>query len=343
MTNFPSGLQCVTWVPEDDCSPVRRPTAPPQATAPAAAAAAVPNERSQTTAQTSTSQPLLDESEDPDMIPETPVEKVDIRQKPTERRVTRQTVKEENVSVTIPPAEFQGPMLEVSGPDGPVIVFLPWTLAEMKQAMEHLPSPEEASDKFAEELGIFCREFSPTMYELKKMMALKLGPMNWYKEKGLLRRPDCRKEHRDWDNRANGEYREAVLELAEAVRTAFPVRIGITKINDCMQERGETVHAFYHRLTELFNKHGGIPEPAERGAEPGLWECYMSNCYTKGLREDIARGVKASLVGWADSRLADLLKYALHVETQLEEEKAEATRRTAEEDRLATMRREKAR
>ncbi len=44
---------------------------------------------------------------------------------PTKKRKTRQTVKEENVSIT-------APMIEVSGPDGPLMVFRPWTVTDME-------------------------------------------------------------------------------------------------------------------------------------------------------------------------------------------------------------------
>ncbi|MGL5901089.1 MAG: hypothetical protein ACRCZO_00245, partial [Cetobacterium sp.] len=54
--HLPSSLQCVTWVPEDDCSPPRRVPALRQ---PQAAAAVH---------QPPTSQPLLEDSEDQDII-----------------------------------------------------------------------------------------------------------------------------------------------------------------------------------------------------------------------------------------------------------------------------------
>ncbi len=46
----------------------------------------------------------------------------------TKKRKNRQTVKEENVSIT-------ALMIEVSGPDGPIMVFRPWTVNDMKEVM----------------------------------------------------------------------------------------------------------------------------------------------------------------------------------------------------------------
>ncbi len=98
--------------PDLDCSPPKRPTAP---------------------------QAEEEEAEvDPEVIPETPNKEVREERvlvaPPTKKRKTRQTLKEENVSIT-------APMIEVSGPDGPMMVFRPWTVNDIKEAMAHLPSP----------------------------------------------------------------------------------------------------------------------------------------------------------------------------------------------------------
>ncbi|KAL0199568.1 hypothetical protein M9458_002755, partial [Cirrhinus mrigala] len=152
-------LQALKVDPDLDCSPSRRPTAPPsRPSAPHPQAAAAGGQ---------------EEEEDPEMIPETPNEEVDekrTRRRPqSKKRKTRNIVKEENVSIT-------APMVEVSGPDGAMMVFRPWTVNDMKEAMAHLPNPEEAGDRFSTELITFCKEFSPTMYELRRLLAVKLGP-----------------------------------------------------------------------------------------------------------------------------------------------------------------------
>ncbi len=45
------------------------------------------------------------------------------------------------------------PMIEVSGPHGLMMVFRPWAVNDIKEAMAHLPSPEEAGDTFSTELA----------------------------------------------------------------------------------------------------------------------------------------------------------------------------------------------
>ncbi len=176
--------------PDLDCSPPKRPTAPQAEEE--------------------------EEEEDPEVSPETPNEEVEEERvlvaPPTKKRKTRQAVKEENVSI-------MAPMIEVSGPDGPMMVFRPWTVNDMKEAMAHLLSPEEADDRFSTELVIFCKEFSTTVHELRRLLAVKLGASSWHKVSGRLQREDCRTEHSDWEHRHNLEYRTAVEELAGGIRT----------------------------------------------------------------------------------------------------------------------------
>ncbi len=134
------------------------------------------------------------------MIPETPTKKLNRKEvlmaPPTKKIKTRQTVKEENVSI-------MAPMIEVSGPDGPMMVFRPWTVNDIKEAMAHLPSPEEAGDKFSTELVTFCKEFSPTVHELRRLLAVKLAASSWHKVSGRLQREDCRRKHSEWEHRHN--------------------------------------------------------------------------------------------------------------------------------------------
>ncbi|RXN36664.1 RNA-directed DNA polymerase from transposon X-element [Labeo rohita] len=88
------------------------------------------------------------------------------------RPLTRLTVKREEKNIT-------APMIEVSGPDGPMMIFRPWTALEAREAMAHLPDVSEGGDRLSTELLRFCEEFSPTMTELRRLLLSKLGPSNW--------------------------------------------------------------------------------------------------------------------------------------------------------------------
>ncbi|KAL0167099.1 hypothetical protein M9458_038943, partial [Cirrhinus mrigala] len=128
---------------------------------------------------------------------------------PTKKRKTRNTVKEGNVSITVP-------TVEVSRPDG-VMVFRPWTVS------------------------------------------------------GKLRGEDYRRVSSNWTDETSANYCTAVAELAEAIKVAFPARVDTSKIGSCCQTREESVHDYYHRLYETFNKHSGLDEPNDRGNQPGTW------------------------------------------------------------------------
>ncbi|XP_042584307.1 uncharacterized protein LOC122138010 [Cyprinus carpio] len=228
-------------------------------------------------------------------------------------------------------------MLEVSGPEGPIMVFRPWTVTDMREAMAHLPSPDEAGDKFSTELVTFCQEFSPTVHELRRLLAVKLGATSWHKVSGKLQKEDCRREHCEWGHRDNADYRRAVEELAEAIKTAFPARVDTAKIGNCCQSRDESVQDYYNRLYLIFNKHSGLEEPDERGNQPDTWECHLRSWFLNGLRPEIAQAVKTSYIEWKSGRLSAVLAHALHAEEIQTAKKERAKAKTDREWQLAVV------
>ncbi len=90
-------LQALKVDPDLDCSPPKRPTAP--------------------------------QAEEEEIIPETPHEEAEeermLMASLTKKRKTRQTVKEKNLSIS-------APMIEVSGPDGLMMVCRPQTVNDMR-------------------------------------------------------------------------------------------------------------------------------------------------------------------------------------------------------------------
>ncbi|XP_059415289.1 uncharacterized protein LOC132151098 [Carassius carassius] len=230
-------MQAVKMDPDLDCSPPRRPTAP----------WADPEWRQET-------------EEEPEISPETPNEEIEEeivrRAPPAKKRKSRQTAKKENVSIT-------APLIEVLGPDGPVMVFRPWTMIDMKEAMAHLPSPYEAGDKFSTELVTFCQEFSPTVHELRRLLAVKLGATSWHKVSGELQKEDCRREHCEWKS----GWLSAVLAHAlhaEEMQTAKKERV-----------KAKTNREWQLTLVQAVSKPEGLfcaAKPAYRNGEDGKEE-----------------------------------------------------------------------
>ncbi|KAF4103681.1 hypothetical protein G5714_016564 [Onychostoma macrolepis] len=207
----------------------------------------------------------------------------------------------------------------------------------MKEAMAHLPSPEEAGDKFSTELFTFCQEFSPTVHELGRLMAVKLGASSWHKVSERLQKEDSRREHSKWEHRHNLEYRTAVEELAEGIKVAFPACVDTAKIGNCCQNREESIQDYYHRLYEIFNKHSGLIEPDDQGNQPETWECHLRTWFLNGLRPEIAQAVKTSYIEWKNGRLSAVLAHALHAEELQTAKKEKAKARTDRELQLALV------
>ncbi len=164
--------------------------------------------------------------------------------------VTRSQVREK--------VNFTAPIVEEAGPDGSVMVYRPWTVTDMKEAMAHLPSPDDAGDRFSDELTTFCEEFSPTTQELRRLLAVKLGATNWHKVSSQMPTTERRRVHGTWLHEANEQYRSAVTDLTQAMKAAFPARVDTAKINGCCQVREESVRDYHARLFEIFGKHSGM-------------------------------------------------------------------------------------
>ncbi|XP_056330782.1 uncharacterized protein LOC130242869 [Danio aesculapii] len=202
---------------------------------------------------------------------------------------------------------------------------------ELKVIMAHLSVPDGAGERFSRDLIIFCQLCSPTLYELQRLLVLQLGATRWRKVSGNLPNEDCRRQHRDWEDQSNDEYRAGVTRLAEAIKAEFPMHVDIQKIDDCVQRREESVWKYYERLYDVFNKNSGILEPEDKGKQPGVWESFLRLSFLKGLRPQIAEGVQDKCVGWQCERLSTILRYAVHVEDLMASEEREAKARAERE------------
>ncbi|KAL0150426.1 hypothetical protein M9458_054243 [Cirrhinus mrigala] len=345
-------LQALRVDPDLDCSPPRKPTAPPPPP-PAAAAAAQwvtqPTEREERLPATrpkslilqrkrASENRLSEEEEDYADVPETPLfdnkdeeEELMMRRTPQMKRkrpLTRLTVKREERNIT-------APMIEVSGPDGPMMVFRPWTALEAREAMAHLPDVSEGGDRLSTELLRFCEEFSQTMTELRRLLLSKLGPSNWYKISNRMPVDDHRRKSSDWNDDGNDGYRRAVGTVARVIKETFPTRVNMSKISRCRQEKDETVDDYYCRLHDVFNKFSGLTEPANRGLEPDTRESHLRNAFMDGLKPEITEKVKASCIEWREGRLATVLIHARHADELLREKREKKLAKSDSDLRLS--------
>lgn len=211
-----------------------------------------------------------------------------------------------------------GKEVKVAGPNETNMVFQPWSEKDLREAITHLPHPRDSGIKFADELQIFCEEFSPTLQELKHLLMLKLGATDWNKVGKHFPTAYAARTHVEWNHADNEPYRSAVELLCRHVKTAFLVRVDIAKIDSCIQRKDEAVQEYYVRLYETFNKHSGITEPPDRGDRPGIWESFMRSRFLNGLRPKLSTAVKQSCNGWEKARLDTVRDHAIHAEKQHE-------------------------
>lgn len=101
----------------------------------------------------------------------------------------------------------------------------------------------------------------------------------------------------EWAHDDNRPYQNAVELLWQCVKTAFPVRVDIARINSCIQGKDELVKDYYVRLYEIFEKYSGMAEPANRGDQPDIWESYMNSSFLNELRPELSAAVKQSCIG----------------------------------------------
>ena len=207
-------------------------------------------------------------------------------------------------------------MVEVAGPDGlAIVVHRPWTTSDIQAAISHLPSPSNAGGvKFAEELLVFCREFRPTSFELRRLLMAKMGN-GWAKIAGGYPQQDLRMVHTDWDNAANAVYMNTINNLCRRIEAAFPVRMDMTNISACKQEEDESVHNYLTRLTEAHNTHSGLtPPPDVNAPEITPWEAHLRNSFINGLRLDVASLLKHTCIQWDSGKLSLIEAHAVHAE-----------------------------
>lgn len=221
------------------------------------------------------------------------------------------------------------PMVQAAGVDGVQLVFRPWGYKDMVDYTKHLPKPQEGGSLFVVPFRAFCREFAPTFPEIKRILLLLMGPVDFEKVKDHLA-GQLALRHPEWDDALNGPYREALNRLCAHIIQMFPIAFDLSKVTSCTQSPGESVDAYLHRLVEVFTTHGGMPRP-DNTDNMTPWEQQLASHFLQGLLPSISTATKLSCVGWKKARLDAITDHARHaMECQsAEEEKRGATEKKA--------------
>lgn len=110
------------------------------------------------------------------------------------------------------------------------------------------------------------------MSEFKRLLINKMKLLEWQKIAGKFPATDVQCKNIDWD------HNETVM----------------SKINTCKQKETEPPDQYMCRLTEVFNIHSGIDQPANLGDVAGNIgdPPNSTNCFLNGLKPEIATVVK---------------------------------------------------
>lgn len=136
-------------------------------------------------------------------------------------------------------------------------------------------------------------------------------------------------QHPDWGNAANNAYKQKLTLLCEELQKVFPATFDISRVTACVQEKGETVEKYLHRLMEAFAIYGGMPRPADT-TNMTPWEQQLSQHFLTGLSPPIAAATMQSCIGWKHARLTVLTDHANHA---MERRAAQGERKEAAEQK----------
>ncbi|XP_027135833.1 uncharacterized protein LOC109142178 [Larimichthys crocea] len=211
---------------------------------------------------------------------------------------------------------YNMPMVEYPGPTGPIRVHRGWTDPDMMEAGKQLPSLESGGYRFGEELVSFCKNWSPTSHELRRLLKKRLTSDQFQRITTDLD-GDYHQEQSEW--RAAGEYERWVVGVSKAIERAFPQKVCMTTIQQCTQKKEESTEDYYHRLSGVFEQYCGIPKPNNMDREnyETVYESHLKSCFLSGLRPS----VQSSCIGWKDQRLKEIRRHAKHAEERQTEER----------------------
>ena len=217
--------------------------------------------------------------------------------------------------------DFTFPMIQVPGPDGaPQLVFRPWTDADIRTAMSHLPKISSSGIAFSTAFQVFCEQFMPTGQEMHRLLMLQVGPVLFSKISRFVTggQANVRPRRAGWDHADNQDYRNFVTAVCAGISAQFPERVDMSIINSTKQRTDESVEEYHQKMLTTFQAHGGIPKP-EDVALMTVWETHLKNAFINGLLPDIKRATERSVIGLEDARHEEVVKHAKHNQKQLRE------------------------
>lgn len=87
-----------------------------------------------------------------------------------------------------------------------------------------------------------------------------------------------------------------------------------SKVSECRQGDSETVSQYLERLKDVFNANSGLTEPPAAAGFNTAYHQQLKIAFLSGMRPEINRTIKKTLVGWGLAELGEVKRYAIHYE-----------------------------
>lgn len=123
------------------------------------------------------------------------------------------------------------------------------------------------------------------------------------------------------DGNLNGNaYWQTLEALLGRIMQHYRSQCDYSKLADIRQKKGEGIMEFLSRLTKAFNAHGGIPRPNPY-VDDGAYAQNLKTLFLEGMHAGVADQVKMMCLTWRTCPLAEVVRYARHVEQEAQRKK----------------------
>uniref|UniRef100_A0AAV2M1I9 Gag protein n=1 Tax=Knipowitschia caucasica TaxID=637954 RepID=A0AAV2M1I9_KNICA len=192
---------------------------------------------------------------------------------------------------TIPPtpASWTMPSVAVAGANGETYIYRPWQPEELRDIARHLPDPVQDGPHFGVEFELFCRQYRPSAYEWRRLLAHRMKPSDMAKIEPVL--ATCQASANRVMYEDNIDYLRELKALTKALADSFPPHRDMRKVDGCRQGTEETLDCYLERLQALFERHSALAKGSTE------YEVHLCHAIMRGIRDDVAEGVRTCYVG----------------------------------------------
>uniref|UniRef100_A0AAV2M1F8 Nbr1-like C-terminal UBA domain-containing protein n=1 Tax=Knipowitschia caucasica TaxID=637954 RepID=A0AAV2M1F8_KNICA len=186
------------------------------------------------------------------------------------------------------PASWTMPSVAVAGANGETYIYRPWQPEELKDIARHLPDPVQDGPHFGVEFELFCRQYRPSAYEWRRLLAHRMKPSDMAKIEPVL--ATCQASATRVMYEDNIDYLRELKALTKALADSFPPHRDMRKVDGCRQGTEETLDCYLERLQALFERHSALAKGSTE------YKVHLCHAIMRGIRDDVAEGVRTCYV-----------------------------------------------